>query len=225
MERKTALMYCESLMSIMGIEENNPNLYYTIKTQSRAELKIKRSKFVATAIPVRNKEEAMAALGTVRTEFHDARHNCFAYRFGNQGLEFRSSDDGEPSGSAGKPILFSLSKFGVRDLIVVVTRYFGGIKLGVGGLARAYSGAAELALAQSIKKAVHLTVPVKVFCTYEDVNVVKKLVIEHSISFEESYFDSVEYTAHIPKTKAEQFSEIISIATNARAGTVIQKES
>jgi uncharacterized YigZ family protein len=208
-------------MFIEDMDDKNTDIYYTIEEQQRTELKVKSSKFIATAIPVPNKETAMAALGTIRTEFFDARHNCFAYRFGYDGMIFRFSDSGEPNGSAGKPILFAIKKYELSDLIVIVTRYFGGTKLGVGGLARAYGDVTESVLELCIKKPVYITKPVKVFCTYEDVNVVKQLISKYAVSFEEYYQDAVEIVANLPKSKIEEFISHLTQVTAGRAGTVL----
>ena len=115
------------------------DFYYTIQQRERTSIKVRGSEFIATVIPVTSKDQALKELESLRSEFWDATHNCFAYRIGKGGLEFRTSDDGEPSGSAGKPILFVLHKYDVSDILMVITRYYGGTKLGVGGLARAYS--------------------------------------------------------------------------------------
>lgn len=207
----------------MGTLSKDADIYYTIEEAKRAEVKIKASRFIATAVPARNKETVMEALGAVKTEFYDARHNCYAYRFGNEGMEFRAVDDGEPNGSAGKPILFAIKKFDFSDLIVIVTRYFGGVKLGVGGLARAYDEATCMALAECKPKAVHLTTPIQVFCTYEDIDIVKKLIIKSAITYEEDYQDVVKILAHIPRSKTEHFIDLITDSTKGRAGTIIQR--
>lgn len=110
------------------------------------ELVIKKSRFIAQAIPVRSVPEADAAIAAIRTRYWDARHNCTAMITGVLGDQARSSDDGEPSGTAGMPMLEVLRRRGLTDLVVVVTRYFGGIKLGAGGLVRAYSSAVSEAL-------------------------------------------------------------------------------
>ena len=111
--------------------------------------KISGSRFIADAAPAKSEEEARAFLEVVRSKYHDARHHCWAYRVGPRGEAWRSSDDGEPSGSAGVPILKQLEGHDVTDLVVVVTRYFGGTKLGVGGLVRAYGSAAKEALEEA----------------------------------------------------------------------------
>jgi uncharacterized YigZ family protein len=113
----------------------------TIRARTRAELKVRGSRFIGTGIPVRTREEANDAIEGIRRQFHDATHNCFAYRLGVGGEERRFNDDGEPSGSAGRPILGALERAALTNLVVIVTRYFGGTKLGVGGLARAYGEA------------------------------------------------------------------------------------
>lgn len=110
------------------------------------ELVIKKSRFIAQAIPARSVLEADAAIAGVRTRYWDARHNCMAMITGVLGDQARSSDDGEPSGTAGMPMLEVLRRRELTDLVVVVTRYFGGIKLGAGGLVRAYSSAVSEAL-------------------------------------------------------------------------------
>ncbi len=120
--------------------------FRTIKAEVRAETKVHGSRFIAAALPATTRLEAEQFLERERKELWDATHHCFAYRLGTDGTQFRFSDAGEPSGSAGKPILAAIDAYGVTDLIVVVTRYFGGTKLGVGGLARAYNGAALLVL-------------------------------------------------------------------------------
>lgn len=204
-----------------NIETSSPDYYMTIVEQARVELKVKRSKFLATACPSSTKEKAKEILGTIRTEFFDASHNCFAYRIGVQGLDFRASDDGEPNGSAGKPILFTIKKFDLSDLIVVVTRYFGGTKLGVGGLARAYSDATEEVLQQSKIKKVHITKQIKIFCTYDDLNIIKKILSEYAINYSESFLDAVEIIAEIPKSKVDSFNKTITEASSGRAGTII----
>lgn len=114
----------------------------------RAELEIKKSRFIACAFPVTTREEALSCLDDLKQEFPDARHHCWAYLIGNpQGAASAAmSDDGEPSGTAGKPILNVIQHKQVGDTLVVVVRYFGGIKLGAGGLVRAYAGATEAVL-------------------------------------------------------------------------------
>ncbi len=115
--------------------------YKRIARFTRHEIRIKRSRFIGTAAPAPDREAAEAFLERIRKEFHDATHNCFAYRITPN--EYRFSDDGEPAGTAGRPILLTLEKHQLVQTVVVVTRYFGGIKLGTGGLARAYSQCAE----------------------------------------------------------------------------------
>lgn len=199
-------------------KEISEDFYFTIKKQKREEIKVKKSRFIATAIPVKSKEEALEKLDEIKVEFHDSRHNCFAYRIGNDGLEYRYSDDGEPNNSAGKPILFSIKKYNYSDILVVVTRFFGGTKLGKGPLARAYGESAELALELCEAEKVDITKQVIVFCTYEDINVIKRLTSQYAIKFEEDYKDSIQIKAEIPVTKVEEFCDQITQLTSARAG-------
>jgi uncharacterized YigZ family protein len=205
----------------METKSKDTDIYYTIDKRERAEIKIKGSRFIASAAHAAAKEDAMAFVDKIRAEFHDATHNCFAYRIGPDGMEFRAVDDGEPSGTAGKPILFSIKKFDLSDCAVVVTRYYGGVKLGVGGLARAYSDSAVEALSLCEKKPVYRTMKIKVFCTYEDISVIKKLVDQTAVSFDEIYHDAVEITADIPLSKSKSFMALVTSSTRGRAGTVV----
>jgi putative IMPACT (imprinted ancient) family translation regulator len=107
--------------------------YCTVASRERTEIVVKSSRFIGSLAPAKSKDEAMLYIDDIRKEFYDATHNCFAYRIGAQGLNFRTADDGEPNGSAGKPILFSIQKADVSDVVVVVTRYFGGTKFRSGG--------------------------------------------------------------------------------------------
>lgn len=120
-------------------------LYTTVEHEARAEFEEKRSVFISHAMPVKTEEEAAAFVKRIKNEYRDARHNVFAYVLGDGSVQ-KYSDDGEPQGSAGMPVLDVIRKSGCTDTVVVVTRYFGGILLGVGGLVRAYSHSARLAL-------------------------------------------------------------------------------
>ena len=126
----------------MNEKENiEPDYYLTIQETSGAEIKIKGSRFIGIISPVADKVNAEKILIEIRKEFRNATHNCFAYRINSQ--EFRYSDDGEPSGTAGRPILSMIDKYQLQRVVLVVTRYFGGTKLGTGGLIRAYSQSAD----------------------------------------------------------------------------------
>ena len=118
----------------------------TIKIESSAEVVVKKSKFIANTFQVNSKEEAEEKINEIRKKYYDAKHNCYAYIVEN--ME-KSSDDGEPSKTAGAPILDILKKRNLQNVLVIVTRYFGGILLGTGGLVRAYSQAAQDALEAS----------------------------------------------------------------------------
>jgi uncharacterized YigZ family protein len=205
-------------------ESKELDFYYTINEFARDEIKVKSSKFIASVAPANTKQEALDFLTRIRAEFYDATHNCYAFLIGEKGMDFRAADDGEPNGSAGKPILFSIKKFDYKDIIVVVTRYYGGTKLGVGGLVRAYSEAAELALEKTKKKKIDLTLRVKVNCTYEDIDIIKRMVGETAVSFDEHYADAIEILANIHRSKAQAFCEKVVSQTRARAGAVIQND-
>jgi uncharacterized YigZ family protein len=124
-----------------------PDSFFTLAGTAESELKVKRSRFVAAAFPVNTVEEAQSRLNEIARRFHDARHVCYGYRLGiaNRAVN-RKSDAGEPAGTAGEPILAAIAQLDLTDVLVVVVRYFGGVKLGTGGLARAYGQAAEMAL-------------------------------------------------------------------------------
>jgi uncharacterized YigZ family protein len=117
--------------------------YFTVKTEGAHEIVIQKSRFIGHVKRVETEEEAIAFVQKIKKEHKDATHNCSAYMIGEHDLIQKASDDGEPSGTAGVPILEVLKKKGLKDTAVVVTRYFGGIKLGAGGLIRAYSGSAS----------------------------------------------------------------------------------
>ena len=128
--------------------------YKSIAARSEGLFKDNGSRFIAFAFPVETPDQVKEIVDSLKKEYHDARHHCYAYRLGYQGNVFRANDDGEPSGSAGRPILGQIDSLGLSDILVVVVRYFGGIKLGIPGLIRAYktSTADALAAATVIEK-------------------------------------------------------------------------
>ncbi len=197
------------------------DIYYTIANTPTFELKIRGSIFIGNAKSITNKEEAMEFLEHIRSKYYDATHNCYAYRIGSKGMIYRSGDDGEPSGSAGKPILFAIQKFGFSDIIVTITRYFGGIKLGISGLARAYSQTANELLTLAIRKEVYRTQPVKVYCTYEDFHIVKKILEDLSVNYSVNYSDAIEIKAEVFISKIDIFKDLVTSLTNGRAGTIV----
>ncbi|MBQ2171964.1 MAG: YigZ family protein [Bacteroidales bacterium] len=123
--------------------------YRSIAAPSEGLFKDNGSRFIALAYPVETEEEVKSIVAGLRKEYHDARHHCYAYRLGYKGDVWRASDDGEPSGSAGRPILGQIDSLGLSDILVVVVRYFGGIKLGIPGLIRAYKTSTADALSSA----------------------------------------------------------------------------
>ncbi|MFB6891561.1 YigZ family protein [Kitasatospora sp. NPDC056327] len=126
--------------------EPTPRPYLTVRSAGTHELEIKKSRFICHLARVVDEEEAQAFIAGIRKQYWDARHNCTAFVVGEEQRRERSSDDGEPGGTAGVPMLEVLRRRGITDTVAVVTRYFGGIKLGAGGLVRAYGSAVSEAL-------------------------------------------------------------------------------
>ena len=128
--------------------------YASIASRSDGLFKDNGSRFIAQAWPVESEERVKEIVDSLKKEYHDARHHCYAYRIGLDGSTWRANDDGEPSGSAGRPILGQIDSAGLSDVLVVVVRYFGGIKLGIPGLIRAYktSTADALVHAEVVEK-------------------------------------------------------------------------
>ena len=124
--------------------------YKSIAGPAQGLFKDNGSRFIAFAYPVERVEEVKPLVDALKKEYHDARHHCFAYRIGHTGATFRANDDGEPSGSAGRPILGQIDSFGLSDILIVVVRYFGGIKLGIPGLIRAYKTSSADAIDNSV---------------------------------------------------------------------------
>jgi uncharacterized YigZ family protein len=199
-------------------------LYYTLAGEVRQELAIKGSRFIATAVPVASKEDALVHIERVRQMFPTATHHCYAYRLGAGGLDFRAWDDGEPKGSAGRPILFVIQKYRLSDTLVVVTRYFGGTKLGLSRLARAYAQATENVLAAAERVPVVRYVRVRVFCSYEDVDAVVSILERHALDYDAEYRDAVEFHARIRHDALEHFATDLAEATRARAGFVLDEQ-
>ena len=123
--------------------------YKSIAAEAKGLFKDNGSRFIAHAYPVETEEEVKEIVATLKKEYFDARHHVYAYRLGYMGDKFRANDDGEPSGSSGRPVLGQIDSLGLSDVLVVVVRYFGGIKLGIPGLIRAYKSSTADALANA----------------------------------------------------------------------------
>ena len=160
--------------------------FTTILNDEIAEIVEKKSRFIANIYHVENVEEAEEKIKSTKKKYYDAKHNCIAYRVIENGkVVEKASDDGEPSGTAGSPMLNILQKNNLCNLVVVVTRYFGGILLGTGGLVRAYSDATQMAIAKSVKvqkvKGIEIKVELeysnleifKYYCKNKEINIVK----------------------------------------------------
>ncbi|HZK75326.1 MAG TPA: YigZ family protein [Candidatus Kapabacteria bacterium] len=188
------------------------DFYYTVESSLRApDLKVRGSRFIADIIPATTKDEVEGALLNVRKEFHDATHHCFAYRLGADALLVRAADDGEPTGTAGKPILLVLTARKLTNVLLVVTRYFGGTKLGTGGLARAYAEAAQQVVSMSKVVRVYLTSSVSLEVHYEDVPRMERLVHAFGGLIEEStYLSSVTLRVAIRNSKLQEFLRAVT---------------
>ena len=150
--------------------------YTTITDIAEGTYSELRSKFLAFAIPVRTADEALDWVAQYQKEYFDARHVCWAYRLGADGQEYRSNDNGEPSGTAGKPIPGQLISHDLSDVLLVVVRFFGGVKLGTSGLIVAYRTAASEALAAANKIERLVEQEMKLTFTYDHMNLVMRMV-------------------------------------------------
>ena len=164
--------------------------YKTITAPSEAIFKEKMSKFLAFAHPVTTAAEAKAVVAVYQKKYFDARHVCWAYMVGADRTDFLSSDNGEPSGTAGKPILGQINSFGITDTVIVVVRYFGGIKLGTSGLIAAYREAARMALSEATIEERHVMKTISFSFPYLAMNDVMKLTKMPGIKIVSQEFDN-----------------------------------
>ena len=176
--------------------------FYTISNNSEAEIIEKKSKFIAHIFYVESIEEAEKYLKATRKKYHDARHNCFAYAIEtiDGGIAVKYNDDGEPAGTAGSPILKILLENGITNVLVVVTRYFGGILLGTGGLVRAYTKTTLEALnkVEIIKKEKGCEIELEI--EYCDLESAKKYLYDIGVkSIKVEFLEKVKLNAEIPK--------------------------
>lgn len=164
--------------------------YKSISQISEGLYKDKGSRFIAFAHPVSDEDEIKEIVNEIKKKYHDARHHCYAYRLGVEGEKWRANDDGEPSGSAARPILGVIDSLGLSDILVVVVRYFGGIKLGVPGLINAYRQATSDALnaATVIDKTAYDTF--EVLFSYEKMNEVMKITKNNGVQIHNLVIDN-----------------------------------
>lgn len=164
--------------------------YLTIAAPAEAQYTDKRSRFLAFAMPVRDAAEARAAVADLQRRYHDARHVCWAYMLGSARTDFLSNDNGEPSGTAGKPILGQINSLGLTDVLVAVVRYFGGIKLGTSGLIVAYRTAARMALEAAPAVVRHDMARLTFHFPYAAMNDAMKLTRDFDVTVIDRQFDN-----------------------------------
>lgn len=181
------------------------DIFKTIAGPSESKYTEKMSKFLAFAFPVKTVAEARERIAEVGNKHHSARHVCWAYMIGADRTESLSSDNGEPSGTAGKPILGQINSFGVTDIVIAVVRYFGGIKLGTSGLIAAYREAARQALEAAEIVECHVPETISFTFAYMSMNAVMKLVKKQGVSILDQTFDNTcAMSVSIRRDRAEE---------------------
>ncbi len=182
------------------------NSYWTITKETDGFFKDRGSKFHSFAIPVESAADVKIALEGLRKEFYDARHHCYAYAVGMEQQQTRANDDGEPGHSAGDPILGQIRSFGLTNVLVVVIRYFGGTKLGVGGLIHAYKTAAEDALKKVTKHEIYPVVRFELNYEYDQTTTAERILGLFELRIVERIYEaSCRVVAEIRSEQFEQF--------------------
>ena len=191
--------------------------YKIVYAGGEAQIIEKKSRFIATVVPVETEEEALAFIESLRKKYWDATHNCYAYVVGERNEIQRCSDDGEPSGTAGRPMMDVLAGAGVHNAAVVVTRYFGGTLLGTGGLIRAYSLAVQEGLAAAEVITRIPGVKLKLTAEYTELGKIQYLLGERGLAAQEAvYTEKVELTVLVPEADAAGIKESLTEETSGR---------
>ena len=191
------------------------DFFKTLKAVSQGIYREKMSRFLAFAEPVATADDARAVIKRYQNQYHDARHVCWAYMIGTAREEFLSSDNGEPSGTAGKPILGQINSFGLTNVVIVVVRYFGGIKLGTSGLIVAYREAARLAIEAGEILECHEQARRSFTFAYLTMNDVMKIVKKEQVRVIEQHFDNV--CSMTIETDADAIPALVSLLKGAGA--------
>ena len=191
--------------------------YQTIATAGESEIVIRKSRFLSYCVPVSSESAAQEALQAIRKRHYDARHCCYALRLHDGGVT-RSSDDGEPSGTAGAPILAVLNGAGVENVLCAVVRYFGGVLLGTGGLVRAYGNAASEALKRASTVEIRVCERLTVNVSYSSYNLLEPMLRLKRYPCEAEFAEDVKLTLLLP---AEESSALITAVTDKTDGSAI----
>ena len=190
--------------------------YRTVLCQAEGELVEKRSRFIATVKPVKTEDEAIEFLEILKKKYWDARHNVYAYVLEENNIQ-RYSDDGEPAGTAGVPVLEMIKKEGLSNLIVVVTRYFGGILLGTGGLVHAYSKSAKLGVEAAKPVTMLLCREITVECDYTGLGRLQSEICSQGLSMGEiEYAENVKIPVFVAESQVDSFVSGIVDKMNGR---------
>ena len=201
------------------------NGYKVVKAPASGEIVEKKSRFIANVIPVADTGEAEAEIARISKQYWDARHNCYAFVIGEKSEITRCSDNGEPSGTAGKPILEVITGAGLTNVLIVVTRYFGGVLLGTGGLVRAYTQAAQAGLADAEIALMQKAVVINLKFGYDMINTVQYYLRQENIHVDkETYEANVETDIIVPTTDSDKVINDLTQKTNAKIEINVTKE-
>ncbi len=193
--------------------------YKTVYEGGTGEIVEKKSRFIANVRPVETEEEALAFIEEMKKKYWDARHNCSAYILGERQEQMRCSDDGEPSQTAGKPMMDVLDGAGLTNTAVVVTRYFGGTLLGTGGLVRAYSAAVQEGLKNSRIITKYWGTELLVGTDYNGIGKLQYLFGQRQIPIlDAEYTDQVQFTVLVPVSRVQEIRKAVTEATSGQAG-------
>lgn len=200
--------------------------YKIIEYGGTGEIEEKKSRFIVHVSAASTEEEALAFIEAKKKQFWDARHNCYAYILGEQAQIMRFSDDGEPTGTAGRPILEVLMGSGIRNLVVVVTRYFGGTLLGTGGLVRAYTKAAQAGIAASDVRQMCYGYGLTIVTDYNGIGKVQYLLGQRGISTADAdYAEQVRVRVRVPYEEKDVVVNEITEVTAGKAEIIVSEPS
>jgi uncharacterized YigZ family protein len=200
--------------------------YRTLARRAAAEYEEKRSRFIAEAAPIATEGDAVEFIGAVRAKHHDASHHVFAYLTAGAERSKRCSDDGEPQGTAGAPVLDVIEKNGLEDTAIVVARYFGGTLLGAAGLIRSYGKAASLAVAAASVAGMHPALDIQILAEYAYLGAIKNEIAKCGVRIKGmQYGIDAEILVQAPRSLSDAFLARVSDLTNGGAATEILGES